>query len=466
MPVADRLPSPSSDRTAGVLTGLTTGRLLFVLDAAAFATIWPVILDVIGAASPVAIIVYPLAALAGLYATGLYRRDALLDTRQALARVPVAVTVGVAGGAALVAVIGAGDLSWRRPVVGALGFTMAACLTRLAMRAVLQLGLMRRRVLVVGAGRQAWDLLFLLETEGRSPQYAMMFLHDPVLGDVDPRLPEAQVIRSKEFDVVGAATLLDADVVVVAPDERRAMPLPPLLACKRRGFPVVRYLTFLEREVGRLDLSRLDLGFLLYAEGYRMGFFDRAAKRILDIAVAGLLLILAMPLLAAAMVAIRLDAPGPIFYRQTRVTQDERQFRILKLRTMRPDAEAGGAIWAQTADQRITRVGRFLRRTRIDELPQLINVLRGEMSFVGPRPERPEFVVELAQAIPLYHERHAVKAGLTGWAQINYPYGASVEDARSKLSYDLYYVKNSSISLDMLILMQTMRVVLFGGGAR
>jgi lipopolysaccharide/colanic/teichoic acid biosynthesis glycosyltransferase len=165
-------------------------------------------------------------------------------------------------------------------------------------------------------------------------------------------------------------------------------------------------------------------------------------------------------------VAIRWEGAGPVLYRQERVTLGGRHFQILKLRTMRVDAEAGGAVWAATKDDRITRVGAFLRRTRIDELPQLINVLRGDMSFVGPRPERPVFVAELARLIPLYNERHKVKAGVTGWAQINYPYGASVDDARSKLSYDLYYVKNFSILFDLVILLQTLRVVLWPSGVR
>jgi lipopolysaccharide/colanic/teichoic acid biosynthesis glycosyltransferase len=168
----------------------------------------------------------------------------------------------------------------------------------------------------------------------------------------------------------------------------------------------------------------------------------------------------------AAMMAIRWEGAGPVLYRQERVTQGGRVFRILKLRTMRTDSEAGGAVWAAQQDSRITKIGGFLRRTRIDELPQLVNVLCGEMSFVGPRPERPVFTVELARQIPLYNERHMVKAGLTGWAQVNYPYGASVDDARSKLSYDLYYVKNFSILFDLVILLQTLRVVLWPSGVR
>jgi exopolysaccharide biosynthesis polyprenyl glycosylphosphotransferase len=194
---------------------------------------------------------------------------------------------------------------------------------------------------------------------------------------------------------------------------------------------------------------------------------DLALKRALDIAVSGLVLALTAPFLAMAALVVKLDDGGPVLYRQERVTRGGRVFRIMKLRTMTVNAEAAGAVWAAKQDPRITRIGRFLRRTRLDELPQLINVLRGDMSFVGPRPERPEFTAELARELPLYNERHLVRAGLTGWAQVNYPYGASLDDARSKLSYDLYYVKNFSVLFDVLIILQTLRVVLWpGGGVR
>lgn len=195
------------------------------------------------------------------------------------------------------------------------------------------------------------------------------------------------------------------------------------------------------------------------------------AKRVTDIVVALAGLVLTAPLWPLVALAIRLDSPGPAIYRQLRVgrmlTDRTELFMILKFRSMRADAERGtGAVWAQRHDPRITRVGAFIRRTRLDELPQLINVLRGEMSLVGPRPERPEFIGALIEQIPLYDERHTVKAGLTGWAQINYPYGASIEDTRAKLGYDLYYVKNFSVAFDLLIILQTLRVVLFPSGAR
>ena len=263
-----------------------------------------------------------------------------------------------------------------------------------------------------------------------------------------------------------AAEAVGADEVVIAPDERRGMNLERLLECKTAGYPVVQYLTFVEKEIRRVDLKRMELGWLLYSDGFQFSAIDRFLKRAFDLLASVLVLAVTSPVLLSAMLAICWEGPGPVLYRQERVTQGGRHFRILKLRTMRVNAEANGAVWAATKDDRITRVGAFLRRTRIDELPQLVNVLRGEMSFVGPRPERPVFVTELARQIPLYNERHMVKAGLTGWAQINYPYGASVDDARSKLSYDLYYVKNFSVLFDLVILLQTLRVVLWPSGVR
>jgi exopolysaccharide biosynthesis polyprenyl glycosylphosphotransferase len=229
---------------------------------------------------------------------------------------------------------------------------------------------------------------------------------------------------------------------------------------------VIQYLSFVEREIRRIDLKRMELGWLVYSDGFTFGALDRFLKRGFDLGVSSIMLLLTVPLILVGMAAIRWEGPGPVLYRQERVTLDGKVFPILKLRTMRVNAETNGAVWAEKKDNRITRVGNFLRRARIDELPQLVNILRGEMSFVGPRPERPMFVKELAEKIPLYNERHMVKAGLTGWAQINYPYGASIDDARSKLSYDLYYVKNFSILFDFVILLQTLRVVLWPTGVR
>jgi len=487
--VAPSVPPPGSGGSPRwrSLSLLPTGSVLFVLDALCIALLWPLVLwgayPAVAArlAPPVDLrgILYPVADLVLLYAVGLYRRDAVLRTGTSLGRVPLAVGMGATFALLVSVILPAFDPTLflqpdgRSQMVGfALGcvcFTACALYARLVVKALLRRQVLRRRLLVVGAGQHAWDLLRMLSKEGGSLHYDIAFLHDARLGEVDARLaadPAARILRSENLAVLRVARRLGADQIVIAPDERRGMDLEQLLACKTAGFPVVQYLSLVEQEIRRVDIKRMELGWLLYSDGFRFSALDRFLKRALDVVLSAVLLAATAPALAAAMLAIRWDGPGPVLYRQDRVTQGGRVFRILKLRTMRVDAEAGGAVWAARRDNRITRVGAFLRRTRIDELPQLVNVLRGEMSFVGPRPERPVFISELSRRIPLYNERHMVKAGLTGWAQVNYPYGASVDDARSKLSYDLYYVKNFSVLFDVMILLQTLRVVLWPSGVR
>ena len=253
-------------------------------------------------------------------------------------------------------------------------------------------------------------------------------------------------------------------VLASQPDEQAA---DTLLDCKLRGVRVLSSATFNERYLGRIDPETLTTNDLLLAQGFAGGTVSACLKRICDVIFGCFLLLLTLPVMALTALAIKLDSPGPVFYRQLRVGQFGKTFMLYKFRSMTMDAEAGGnPRWAQKQDPRITRTGRFFRTTRIDELPQLVNVLRGEMSMVGPRPERPHFVEQLARAIPFYNRRSFVKPGLTGWAQINFPYGASIEDAHEKLSYDLYYAKHRSIILDLIILLATIRVVLFRDGAR
>ena len=470
-----------------ILARATVAGVLFALDLLLAALWWPAAVSF--ASQSVTFfpmlpidpfwLVSPVSELAMLWAMGLYRRDALVGNLLSSRRLPL--IAGMAAVASVCASVGFAAaapgvfaLSRVRDDVLVLALAVAWCvgcgvLARLAMGVLLLRRWPRRQLLVIGAGARAWDLLRMLAKEGTGLHYDIAFLHDPALGEIDPRLaadPDGRILLVDRFHVLAAARHVNAEQIVVAPDERRGMDLEQLLLCKKAGFPLVQYLAFVEREIGRIDIKRLDLGWLVFSDGFSFGVLDRASKRLFDIAVSGIVLILTAPLIVAGIAAIRWEGAGPVFYRQDRVTLDGRVFRILKLRTMRVDAEASGAVWAAEKDNRITRAGRFLRRTRIDELPQLLNILKGEMSFVGPRPERPMFVEELAAQIPLYRERHMVKAGLTGWAQINYPYGASVDDARSKLSYDLYYVKNFSILFDFRILAQTLRVVLWPGGVR
>jgi exopolysaccharide biosynthesis polyprenyl glycosylphosphotransferase len=254
---------------------------------------------------------------------------------------------------------------------------------------------------------------------------------------------------------------------VVVASEPRGPAAEALLDCKLRGMPVSSAAAFHETCLGRIDLDRLTTNGLLLGQDFAGGKAAERLKRLCDVLAGTVMLVLLLPLMALTALAIRIDSPGPALYRQQRVGQFDTTFTLFKFRSMTVDAEAGGSPrWAQQQDPRVTRIGRFIRSSRIDELPQLANVIRGEMSMVGPRPERPHFVEQLARAIPFYRQRAYVKPGLTGWAQVNFPYGASVEDAREKLAYDLYYVKNRTIRLDVGILISTIRVVLFREGAR
>ena len=223
---------------------------------------------------------------------------------------------------------------------------------------------------------------------------------------------------------------------------------------------------FYERQLGKIRIDTLHPSNVIFADGFTQAVIRSSEKRAMDILVSALMLLSTLPIMALTAAAIYFESGGPVLYRQERVGRRGRVFTLLKFRSMRQDAEANGAVWALQNDMRVTRIGSFIRRTRIDELPQLINVLKGDMSFVGPRPERPQFVAELSKSIPYYDLRHYVKPGITGWAQILYPYGASINDAREKLQYDLYYLKNYSIFLDINILLQTIQVILWRKGAR
>jgi sugar transferase (PEP-CTERM system associated) len=237
--------------------------------------------------------------------------------------------------------------------------------------------------------------------------------------------------------------------------------------CKLEGIEVVDAPSFYEEMTGKLLLEAMRPSWLIFCDGFRVTPFRRMYKRAFDIGTVLIGLVLSLPFLPFIAVAIALDSEGPIFFRQTRVGEGEQPFELIKFRTMRKDAENGtGAVWAQKDDARVTRVGKFLRKARLDEFPQLWNVLRGDMSLIGPRPERPEFVNKLKMIIPYYSERHVVKPGITGWAQIKYPYGASVLDAIEKLQFDLFYIKNMTPLLDLLIVVETIKVMLFGRGGR
>jgi sugar transferase (PEP-CTERM system associated) len=257
------------------------------------------------------------------------------------------------------------------------------------------------------------------------------------------------------------------DRIIVALDERRGkLPIEQLLRCRLKGIRVDEGMRFTEELLGKLSVENLYPSTLIFSDGFKGSFLFKRAKRYLDIFWAVVGMIMAFPIGLIIAGAIKYDSTGPIFYEQERVGKDGRPFKLKKFRSMRMDAEKNGPVWAMTEDNRVTRVGRIIRKLRLDEIPQMVNVLKGEMSFVGPRPERPFFVKKLEREVPYYFHRHSVKPGITGWAQLCYPYGATMEDALEKLKYDLYYIKNISLFFDLTIILETIKVVIWGRGAR
>jgi sugar transferase (PEP-CTERM system associated) len=257
------------------------------------------------------------------------------------------------------------------------------------------------------------------------------------------------------------------DRVIVALDERRgSLPLEQLLQCRLKGIHVDDGITFGESLSGKLSIENLHPSTIIFSNGFRGVLVYKGIKKVIDLIASFLGLLVFLPLCLIIALAIKLDSRGPVFYRQERIGQDGRLFSLIKFRSMTVDAEKDGPVWAVVNDQRVTRVGRWLRKLRLDEITQIINVIKGEMSIVGPRPERPFFVKKLEKEVPFYSHRHAVKPGITGWAQILYPYGATREDAQEKLKYDLYYIKHMSPIMDLRIISETAKIVLMGRGSR
>ena len=384
--------------------------------------------------------------------TGLYMAD-LYDFKIAFHDAPRAIRLLKALGAVtIVCGIGMalmpGPLAERTAAVAGLG---GACTIALSLRAALpDLGRamsLRPRVLVTGQGRVAAALMREIENDG----------HTEVVGQVP----------AEQRGLADRARALGADVLVVALDDRRGIDVRELLACRLAGIDVFDAATFAERALKKIPVGLARTSDLVFSDGFERPPWLLAARRTVSLLTAVVLTILAAPILLVSALLIKLDSRGPVFYTQERVGRDGQTFKMLKFRTMAVDAERAGApVWAEKNDPRVTRVGRWLRRFRIDELPQILNVIRGEMGIVGPRPERPEFVAQLRTQIPYYDLRALVPPGITGWAQIRYPYAASLDEAREKLNYDLFYVKHLSVVLDLVILFHTAKVVLFGRGAR
>jgi sugar transferase (PEP-CTERM system associated) len=322
------------------------------------------------------------------------------------------------------------------------------------------------RVLVLGTGAQAALVHGALREGARTGMQCVGFLPTP--GPSEHLVPAHQVL-SDRTSLQGAVQQFKVNEVVVAVQQQRGgvLPIQELLSCRLQGVLVSDAAGFFERVRGELPVDALKASWLIYGDGFRQGLARQLVKRTFDIVASGLLLVLTAPIMLAAAIAVALDGGRPVIFRQERVGLNGKPFTLLKFRSMCVDAEKDGAPkWAAANDPRVTRVGAFIRKVRIDELPQLFNVLRGEMSFVGPRPERPYFVEQLSEKIQFYGARHSVKPGITGWAQVRFTYGASLEDAIRKLQFDLYYVKNHNLLLDLAILFATIRVVLNGEGAR
>jgi sugar transferase (PEP-CTERM system associated) len=325
-----------------------------------------------------------------------------------------------------------------------------------------------RRILVLGAGTRAAQIPQNLRRRVDKQGFVLVgYVH--VRGEHDV-VDESLIIRP-DVTLLSLAKDLDVDEIVVAVGERRrkGFPVHDLLDCKLSGIDVIDLQAFFERETGKVKIDILNPSWMIFSDGFNQGWGLGTRKRIFDVIVSLLLLSLAWPFMLIVAVAIKIEGKGKgsILYRQIRVGQHWQLFNVYKFRSMREDAEKDGeAQWAKKDDDRITYVGKIIRKTRLDELPQIFNVLKGDMSFVGPRPERPEFVVKLTEQIPYFAERHRVKPGITGWAQICYPYGASEKDSLEKLQFDLYYIKNYSLFLDFVIILQTAHSVIAGKGGR
>ena len=325
---------------------------------------------------------------------------------------------------------------------------------------------LNRRVLVLGVGEKAeWVNNLRRRADQRGISIVGFYGADSEEVSVDEDRVISTDLGLDEYVLENGVE----EIIVAMGERRKKFPAKELINCRLSGVDVIELPTFLERQMSRVYVELLDPSWIIFSDGFRQNTLKSIGTRAFDILASLLMLIVTMPLLMGGALAILIESrgKGTLFYKQNRVGQGNKTFELLKFRSMCENAEAGtGAKWASANDSRITRVGKVLRKYRIDELPQLINILKGEMSLVGPRPERPEFVSQLSEKIPFYSERHRVKPGLAGWAQMRYPYGSTENDAIEKLKYDLYYVKNSSLIFNLAILIQTAEIVLWGKGAR
>ena len=414
----------------------------------------------VGSLAPRAI-VYTLVLMLAMLAVGLYRGRQRIGGSETLVRLAAAVSLAGLANATLFYLfpsmfVGRGFLA-----ISLLSAFVLILFSRVAFFSAIDHDRFRRNVLVLGNGQVAASLRELCSIVGQRSFRIVGFL--PAPGD-EPGYGSLPVFTNNP-SLLKLVKERNVDEIVVALDNRReSFPSRQLLDCRMDGVRVTESLTFLEKETGKINLDSLRPSWLIYGGGFRQSSAHRVFKRFFDVAASLAVLLFTFPIIALAVLAVLIESGGRggVLYRQRRIGFHGKPFELFKLRSMIPDAEIDGqARWSSRNDPRVTRVGTLLRRLRIDELPQILNILKGEMSFVGPRPERPEFVEQLAEQLPFYRERHCVKPGLTGWAQLSYPYGSSVEDAKQKLQYDLYYVKNYSPTFDLLILIQTLEAVLW-----
>ena len=410
-------------------------------------------------------IVFAVFGIISLIAVGLYSTRQRTDLAGVAVRVVAGITAAVVLSALVYYFLPSISIGRRTLSMAASIGAVASLTLRLVFERLFEDELFKRRVLVYGAGRRASTLLALRRRSDTRGFRLVAFM--AAEGDV-LSIPDGRLGR-RPPDLFRWAREQHIDEIVVAMDDRRReFPMVELLECRLAGIDVLELATFLERETGKVRLDVASPSWIVLGEGFRESPLLQTIERTFDIVVSLVLLVPALPLMLLTAIAIHLEDGwrAPVLYRQSRVGRYNQPFQILKFRSMCQNAEEEGAVWALPRDPRITRVGAFIRKSRIDELPQLFNVLRGDMSFVGPRPERPEFVDELAKSLSFYRSRHAVKPGITGWAQLCYPYGASDHDSLEKLQYDLFYVKHRSLIFDFAIVLQTVEVVLWGKGAR
>ncbi len=400
-----------------------------------------------------------------LLAFGLYSARQRAQLSGVLVRLGAALVVATCALAAIFYLMPSLKL-WRGvEALAVLSTGFGILISRLVFERAVNQEIFKRRVLVYGAGTAAGAVAALRRSSDRRG-FALVGFVQPT--DEPPTIPPERVLDAQGNVRALCERLNVTEVVVAMDDRRRGFPIRELLDCRLAGVDVTELLTFLERETGRVRLDVLNPSWMIFGQGFRRDPVRLFSSRMLDLAASLAVLAISAPFMLLTMLAIKIEdgLTAPALYSQRRVGLGGREFNVLKFRSMRQDAEQNGAVWAQRADPRVTRVGAVIRKLRIDELPQIFNVLRGHMSFIGPRPERPEFVAELAEKIPYYVQRHYVKPGITGWAQLCYPYGSSEQDALEKLQYDLYYIKNNSLLFDLAILVQTAEVVLLGKGAR